>query len=122
MNGKINLNQLWNINSEISSFVNNLYSCDKTTILSAKSKPLLKNEEIGKWTEDMEIFTWHSYDDYLYSEDLNYNDESESYNEQHNKRETYNHYNGLWAQDEEGFSDDDIDTIFDGDPNAYWNI
>lgn len=111
MNGKINLNQLWNINSEISSFVNDLYSCDKATILSAKSKPLLRNEEIGKWTEDMEIFTWHSYDDYLYSEDLDYDDNSESYNEQHNKRETYNHYNGFWAQDEEGFSDDDIDNI-----------
>ena len=21
-----------------------------------------------------------------------------------------------------GYSDDDIDTIFDGDPSAYWNI
>lgn len=35
---------------------------------------------------------------------------------------TYNCYNGSWAQDVEGYSDDDIDTIFDGDPNAYWNI
>ena len=26
------------------------------------------------------------------------------------------------AQDEMGYSDDDIDTIFDGDPSAYWNI
>lgn len=29
---------------------------------------------------------------------------------------------GSWAQDVEGYSDDDIDTIFDGDPLAYWNI
>ena len=35
---------------------------------------------------------------------------------------TYDCYNGSWAQDVEGYSDDDIDTIFDGDPNAYWNI
>lgn len=35
---------------------------------------------------------------------------------------TYNRYHGSWAQDEMGFSDDDIDTIFDGDPSAYWNI
>lgn len=35
---------------------------------------------------------------------------------------TYNRYNGSWAQDEMGYSDDDIDTIFDGDPDAYWNI
>lgn len=29
---------------------------------------------------------------------------------------------GSQAQDEMGYSDDDIDTIFDGDPSAYWNI
>ena len=25
-------------------------------------------------------------------------------------------------EDVEGYSDDDIETIFDGDPSAYWNI
>lgn len=35
---------------------------------------------------------------------------------------TYEKYAGSYAQDEMGYSDDDIDTIFDGDPNAYWNI
>ena len=35
---------------------------------------------------------------------------------------TYEKYAGSWAQDVEGYSDDDIDTIFDGDPSAYWNI
>lgn len=34
----------------------------------------------------------------------------------------YDRYSGSWAQDVEGYSDDDIDTIFDGDPSAYWNI
>ena len=37
-------------------------------------------------------------------------------------RATYNNYHGSYAQDEMGYSDDDIDTIFDGDPDAYWNI
>ena len=37
-------------------------------------------------------------------------------------RATYNNYHGSYAQDEMGYSDDDIDSIFDGDPNAYWNI
>ena len=37
------------------------------------------------------------------------------------KRE-YNRYGGSYAQNEMGYSDDDIDTIFDGDPSAYWNI
>lgn len=36
--------------------------------------------------------------------------------------QTYERYGGSYAQDEMGYSDDDIDTIFDGDPLAYWNI
>ncbi len=31
-------------------------------------------------------------------------------------------YVGSYAHDEEGCSDDDIDTVFDGYPDAYWNI
>lgn len=36
--------------------------------------------------------------------------------------QTYERYNGSYAQDVAGYSDDDIDTVFDGDPLAYWNI
>ena len=36
--------------------------------------------------------------------------------------DTYDYYSGTWAYDVEGYSDDDIDTIFDGEPDAYWNI
>ena len=35
---------------------------------------------------------------------------------------SYESYKGSYAQDEMGYSDDDIDSIFDGDPDAYWNI
>lgn len=35
---------------------------------------------------------------------------------------TYERYAGSYAQNEMGYSDDDIDTIFDGDASAYWNI
>lgn len=35
---------------------------------------------------------------------------------------TYDRYHGSYAQDEMGCSDDEIDTIFDGNPLAYWNI
>jgi hypothetical protein len=31
-------------------------------------------------------------------------------------------YSGTYAHDEAGFSDEEIDSIFDGDPSAYWNI
>lgn len=36
--------------------------------------------------------------------------------------QTYERYSGSYAQNEMGYSDDDIDTIFEGDPDAYWNI
>ncbi len=39
-----------------------------------------------------------------------------------NDKNIYGRYAGSYAQDEMGYSDDDIDTIFDGDPSAYWNI
>ena len=35
---------------------------------------------------------------------------------------TYDNYKGSYAQDVEGWSDQDIDDVFDGDPDAYWNI
>ena len=31
-------------------------------------------------------------------------------------------YARSYAHDVEGFSDDDIDAAFEGDPEAYWNI
>lgn len=55
-------------------------------------------------------------DDNYYEEDDN--DSYSSYDED----PTYDRYNGSYAQDVMGYSDDDIDTIFDGDPSAYWNI
>ena len=44
------------------------------------------------------------------------------FNDWNEESPTYERYNGAYAQDEMGYSDDDIDTIFDGDPLAYWNI
>lgn len=41
---------------------------------------------------------------------------------ENNEPDTYGRYAGSYAQDEMGYSDDDIDTIFDGEPSAYWNI
>lgn len=38
------------------------------------------------------------------------------------REETYEEYRGSYAQDVMGWSDQDIDDVFDGDPDAYWNI
>lgn len=56
------------------------------------------------------------YDEYLQSQKYDHsNNDIEEY-------DGYGKYRGSYAQDEMGYSDDDIDTIFDGDPSAYWNI
>lgn len=59
-------------------------------------------------------------------ENLNqyYNEENDDYepNWYPEEESTYDRYSGSYAQDEAGYSDDDIDTIFDGDPSAYWNV
>ena len=34
----------------------------------------------------------------------------------------YEEYTGTYAQDVMGYSDEDINDAFDGDPDAYWNI
>ena len=36
--------------------------------------------------------------------------------------QTYDDYNGSYVQDVEGWSDQMIDEVFDGDPEAYWNL
>lgn len=36
--------------------------------------------------------------------------------------ETYDQYNGTYVQDVEGWSDQMIDYVLDGEPDAYWNI
>lgn len=46
-----------------------------------------------------------------------------SYNVPSNYEEqTYGRYAGSYAQDEMGYSDEEIDIVFEGDPSAYWNI
>lgn len=38
------------------------------------------------------------------------------------KRQSFGEYTGTWAQDIEGLSDDFINDVLDGNPDAYWNI
>lgn len=46
----------------------------------------------------------------------------EEYEPDYYEEETYERYRGSYAQDIEGWSDEAIDEVFDGDPDAYWNI
>ena len=51
-----------------------------------------------------------------------YNDWDQDYDSYEMEESTYERYNGSYAQDVEGWSDQDIDEVFAGDPDAYWNI
>lgn len=44
------------------------------------------------------------------------------YDDDYDYEPHYGKYRGSHAQDVEGWSDEDIDSVFDGDPDAYWNI
>lgn len=59
--------------------------------------------------------------DYEFQDTSDYVDDSD-WQEWEEEPASYERYGGSYAQDEMGYSDDDIDTIFDGDPSAYWNI
>lgn len=50
-----------------------------------------------------------------------YNDPDDYY-DPYEEEQTYDEYNGTYVQDVEGWSDQDIDTVLDGEPDAYWNI
>jgi len=49
-------------------------------------------------------------------------DQDDGDDDHYERESTYENYNGSYAQDVEGWSDQDIDDVFDGDPDAYWNI
>ena len=48
--------------------------------------------------------------------------DEEAYYPDYEEEQHFGRYAGSYAQDEMGYSDEEIDTIFDGDPSAYWNI
>ena len=111
---------VWLVNAEISQFICDYTQIFKSSERNISSAPLNESEEKGTWDKDSstyrEIYDDDEYDDEEYN-DGDYDDYSHDYEDL-----TYDRYNGSYAQDEMGYNDDDIDTIFDGDPEAYWNI
>ena len=110
----------WLVNAEISQFMCDYLKIFKSSERNISSTPLNISEEKGTWDKDSSTYR-NIYDDDENNDekydDGDYDNYSHDYEEP-----TYDRYNGSYAQDEMGYSDDDIDTIFDGDPEAYWNI
>ncbi len=48
--------------------------------------------------------------------------EEDTYEPDYEEERHFGRYAGSYAQDDMGYSDEEIDSIFDGDPSAYWNI
>ena len=57
-------------------------------------------------------------------DDCNSNDEQADYYDEYDDSEErhYEEFAGTYAQEVAGYSDEDIYDIFDGNPEAYWNI
>jgi hypothetical protein len=74
---------------------------------------------------DKEPLQYHFFH-FIYDEDIfetteeGFEDDNILFNEQGYQNER--RYAGTWAQEVEGLSDDYIDDVLDGDPDAYWNI
>lgn len=108
---------VWSVNGEVSQFICDCLNVLKSNERNLCSKPLEEIEEIGTWDEKSSVYRDIYDDDYDECED----DDYENYLAEQDEP-TYDKYNGSYAQDVMGYSDDDIDTIFDGNPDAYWNI
>lgn len=46
----------------------------------------------------------------------------EEQEEERDESDSYGEYSGSYAQDVEGWSDEMINDVFEGDPDLYWNI
>lgn len=114
---------IWRVNAEISQFICDYWRVYDTNDRNISSKPLNELEEIGTWDDTSSVYRniYDNVDDDEYEEDDDSNEEY-PHDDYDNDEPTYGKYSGSYAQDVMGYSDDDIDTIFDGDPNAYWNI
>ena len=143
--GKNNQNivkNIWKITAEISYFFNNRTTkvwvfdspynpFDEAKAIIPKAKtiqgleqscPIKKEEEVSKWDKSLSTVVDEHSDAWYDDNNPNEDDIYDNFNPNSYDSPTYDRYRGSYAQDEMGYSDDDIDTIFDGDPSAYWNI
>lgn len=92
--------------------LDHFYISDETITEIKDIRPYFTITEEGKQKLVDKYSTWENeqeqddYDDY----------------DEYDRRESYGQYAGSYAQDVEGLSDDFINDVLDGDPDAYWNI
>lgn len=94
LNDTLKISQIWEINSEIASFINTIAENFKNSNLQLSSTPLSYSDEVGEWTSDMCIYTDKTYDDYDYSDDEYGEDSNDDDNRYSPDDDTYERYNG----------------------------
>lgn len=95
--------------------IDHFYISDEIVAEIKEIKPDFTITEEGKQKLADKYSSWENekqQDDY---------DDSDDYDD-YDGRESYGQYAGSYAQDVEGLSDDFINDVLDGDPDAYWNI
>ena len=115
--GLLSQQEIWKIVKEVSIFINELSEDIGTHNIAIHE--VSDEAEKGCWMGEETVVSDEPEEEY--EDEKGYGFEERDYTN-HYDEPTYDRYNGSYAQDEMGYSDDDIDTIFDGDPDAYWNI
>ena len=128
--GKHRNESLWSVISEDESYVywciNNIYnfSISKETLEQIKNlfPMFIITQDFSRHIRELQDFE-NDEEESCFDDDTD--DWHNSYDDgwcNYDNHPTYERYGGSYAQDEMGYSDDEIDIIFDGDPDAYWNI
>lgn len=122
-NGLNDKDSLWGIIDEkgneillpIYSYIDSFYNRDThfTKLKQTDGKEL----EFDIFDKSVNYSGYHADIDREYIEDMRNYEWLQEYRESQ-----YNDFNGSYAQDVMGYSDEDIYDAFDGDPEAYWNI
>ncbi len=89
-----------------------------------------KCRQFTRVEKDEETYEFHLFDQelrpagYAHQKELEFEREMENYHacREYHENQTYEQFNGTYAQDVAGLSDQTINDAFDGDPDAYWNI
>ena len=98
-------NEVLDVASKLFDFIENMLEID-----------IHPHTEILEIFKDMKPFDIP--DNFRYERRQSYSYRRQSYS----YREYNGDYSGTYAHDVMGYTNDEIDTIFDGDPDAYWNI
>jgi hypothetical protein len=91
--------------------LDHFYMEDEVIIQILEIKPNFKLTEDAKHKLRIKYNEWEHMHNY-----------KNDYHQNTYQREPYGEFAGTYAQDVEGLSDDFINEVLEGDPDAYWNI